>query len=371
MSGKRRKVVLSGELSVVVRSGWRCMMLRLLVISLLVLLVALGGCGGGGEVANRMGSYASSTIGTNFLEPGRLGAHGQWLSEKNGIVYTCSAGHIDIAHLRNTADWTAFLIDKSFKHLMKGDTEFRFRLEKPSQCYVQITYPRIWYDLSVRDKEYVARYISIRLGEYLAYNASVWHEIITWFGYKCTGVYPEFASAFSWEDTFSNVLGSHIGALACQDSENDFDKAVTLILDQELRKLNVQSRTVARGAADQMKGQWFSGDGPFVDMKKRNFDIGLDDGYVEPWTVSSVRQCSGLAAKPYRVPDIGFLSDYGFTVKFEIEPKCMEKDRILGVVYPNARGRKRRIEPAVHFAGLMSYIKEEAIGKYGPDVQVP
>ncbi len=30
-------------------------------------------------------------------------------AEGNGILYTCHAGHIDIAHARKAADWTGFL----------------------------------------------------------------------------------------------------------------------------------------------------------------------------------------------------------------------------------------------------------------------
>jgi len=42
----------------------------------------------------RPGSYHSSTIGTNFADPERLGRHGYYfsLTEQNGIVYTCRAG---------------------------------------------------------------------------------------------------------------------------------------------------------------------------------------------------------------------------------------------------------------------------------------
>lgn len=52
-------------------------------------------------------------------------------------------------------------------------------------------------------------------------------------------------------------------------------------------------------------------------------------------------------------------------MKLEIEPREWEKDRILRTVYPD---KKKRLEPARHFACIMDYIKDDAVKKYGPDV---
>ena len=65
-------------------------------------------------------------------------------SEKNGQVYTCKAGHIDLAHLRKSADWTAVLAKKTFKCLMKDKRKFSFELREPSTYYVTLTYPDNW-----------------------------------------------------------------------------------------------------------------------------------------------------------------------------------------------------------------------------------
>lgn len=354
------------------------MMLRLLAVTYLSLLLlgAIGCQDGGfnGQPRTRMGFYASSTLGTNFLDPEHLGQHGYRysLSEKNGIAYTCKAGHIDIAHLRKSVDWTAFLAAKTFEHLMKDEVKFSFKLREPSRHFVQLTYPENWKDLSENDKEHIAHDISIRLGQYFAYITATWHEILTWFGYKYTGIYSEFPSAFSWEDTFSNLLGTHIGVLALQDSEHTFNEAVTLALDRELEKLDVQPSRTARRAAKKVRGLWFSGDLLFfIDMKRRNFDIGLTDGFVTPWLVPSLCECEGAEAQPYPVPNLDFLSEYGFSAKFEIEPREWEKDNVLNVVYPDRKERKKRLEPVIHFAPIMDYIKEDAVKKYGSDVGMP
>jgi len=321
----------------------------------------------------RLACYASSTIGTRFIDPERLGSHGyrRSRSEKNGIVYTRKGGHIDIAHLRKTADWTAFLAAKTFQHIMDNETEFSFKLREPSLYFVQLTYPRYWQDLSRQQKAHIAYDISIRLGQYFAYTACSWHEMLTWFGYKAAGFYPEFPSAFSWEDMFSNALGTHIAFLAIWDNEHTFDEAMTLAIDRELRALQVQPKHIAIRAAKTVRGKWFSGDFLFVDLIKRNFDIGLDDGFVTPWIVPSVSGCDAAEAQSYPIPNLNSVFDYGFSVKLEIEPKEWEKDQILKIVYPDEKQEENRLQPAIHFAPIMKYIKQDAVTRYGPDVGSP
>jgi len=347
--------------------------LQLLAIAFLSFL-SLGaiGCRFDGAPRSRLGCYPTSTVGTRFLKPRSLGSH-QYrfgLSEKNGIVYTCNAGHIDVTHIRIAADWTAYLATKSLVCLTKSNAGFSFRLRTdPTKYFVRITYPEYWQELPPKHRERIACELAINLGQYLAFTATTWHEIITWFGYKCVGVVPEFPSAFSWEDSFSNLLGTHIAAQALWDIHHTFDEAVTLAIERELKNLAVQPTQTAIYAAEKMRGRWFSGHIMFlVSMKKRNFDIGVDDGYVTPTLVPSVCRCTGAIAKPYPVPTLDCLSQYGFSVKLEIEPREMEKRKVLKIAYPNAKKRKKRIEPAIHFARIMDYIKKDAVKKYGRDL---
>jgi hypothetical protein len=304
-------------------------------------------------------------VGTRFLDPADLGPHAYRFNfwEKNGIVYTCKAGHVDIAHLRIGADWTAYLAAKTFECLMQDDTGFSFRLSvEPSRYFVRIMYPANWQDQPQEDKERIARDVSIKLGQYLAFSATTWHEILTWFGYRCIGVIPEFPSAFSWEDSFSNLLGTRLAASILQDPEADFDKEMTLAIDRELERLGAQSRHTARWAAEKMRGQWFSGQLLFlVDTKRRNLDIGLDDGRVSPTIVPDLSECKGAEVQSYPVPDLDFLSEYGFSVRLEIEPREWEKNKILRAAYPDGQNAGRRLEPAIHFARLMYHIQQDAV----------
>jgi len=343
--------------------------MKFLAVTFLSLL--LFGTNGCRKPPIRMGAYATKTIGTRFANPENLGRHNS-RSEKNGQVYTCKAGHIDLAHLRKAADWTAVLAEKTFKHLMKNETEFSFRLREPSVYFVMLTYPKNWENLPQKDKERIARNVSIELGQYFSYTATTWHEIITWFGYKCTGIYSEFPSAFSWEDMISNLLGTYGAGQALRDTKHSFDEAMTLVLDRQLEILDVQPRHIAKLASKKMKGDWYSGGLLFfVKMKKRNFDIGLDDGFITPSTVPSLRGCEEVEAPIFLTPNPDTLLEYGFSVKLKIKPTLWERRKILNVVYPNRKARKKQIEPVIHFAPIMDYIKKEAVKKYGPDVQKP
>ena len=73
----------------------------------------------------RFGSYPSSTLATKFLGAD-IGTHGYYYtySEKNGIVYTLRGGHIDTAHVRIAADWTAYLSALTYKHVMDNESGF-------------------------------------------------------------------------------------------------------------------------------------------------------------------------------------------------------------------------------------------------------
>lgn len=314
----------------------------------------------------RMGSFASSTFATTFLGPENLGKHSYRYNffERSGIMYTCDGGHIDIAHLRNAADWTAYLAAITYDRMMDNAAEFKFRLAEGTIGCVRIEYPGDWPPADESERAAVLYDMSTGLGQYFAYHASIWHEIATWFGYKCSGFISEFGSAFSWEDTFSNLLGCHIGYMALYDDEHSFNKAVTLAMNAELQKLHVQSKKTARRASDMVRGRWFSGDMPVVVMKGRNFDIGLDDGAVTPWIVHGLDECQNPRAHAYSVPDLAFLDEYGFSVKFEIEPKIWEKNKIFSIVYPDGE-KKKRFEPATQLAVVMDYIRKEAARHYG------
>jgi len=320
----------------------------------------------------RVGYLPTTTLLTVFSGPEELGQHGyrpNW-TEKNGIVYTCRAGHIDIAHARVAIDYTLLFTAKAYQQIMRGETEYTFKLYEPSRYFVRLTYPENWEHLSQKDKEQIAYNVSIRIGQYIAFCATNWHEIITWFGYRSKGLEPEFPSAFTWEDIFSHLIGTHVAVIAIEDTDHTYNEAVTLALEKELQRLGVQSGHTSKRASESVRGRWFSGDYYFITINKRNLDIGLDDGFVTPWLIPSVSECEGAVAQPYPVPDIGTISEYGFSVKFEIEPRIWQEKAILNAAYSNSNRKGKRIDPVIHFAPIMDYIKKDAVRRYGPDVDI-
>jgi hypothetical protein len=312
----------------------------------------------------RYGTYPCAIFGTPYLGP-ELGVHAYHWSpfEKDGIVYTCSAGHVDIIHVRIAADWTAYLIAESYKHLMNSDSHFSYKLAVDrSREFVHISYPKGWASLPRRTRSEISRKIAFAMGPYLTFTMVTWHEILTWYGFKCIGLPVEFASAFSWEDSYSNVLGTILAVRALRDTQHPYDQAMEIVLDGEMRKLGIQPVRVARQASDAVKGKWFTGNfALFVDMKKRNFDIGLDDGFVTPTLVPDMAQCPDACPVSYPVPNLDLLQEYGVSITMEIEPHEWEKDRILRIVHQD-----KRINPALHFPQIMDHMRRQAAAWYDP-----
>ena len=325
--------------------------------------IAVGGCSIDGQPRNRTGSYATATLGTNFLDPNNLGKHSYltpFNHEKDGIVYTCRGGHLDLTHVRIVADNTRYLYYTIRKTLMLTASEFTFKAsDGPSLYYVHLKYPDNWTSLSRNDQKVIANEVSLELSPYLSYMMITWHEVLTWFGYKSTGLFPEFPSAFSWEDTYSNLVGARLGVQAIADQEHDFDTAMTIALKQELEYLGVQSAATARAASEKMKGKWWNGT-PFliyVEMKERNMDMGYVDGFITPTLVPDM--CKGATPQSYPAMKLTELTRRGFSMTIEIEPREFEKKEIFKIVYPDGKGK--RIEPAVHLPLIMEYIKKQGI----------
>jgi len=319
----------------------------------------------------RLSCYASSTIGTTYLDSRKLGTHSYKASkaEKNGIIYTCRGGHIDTPHLRKGADWTAYLADRAYQTLLKGKSEFSFQFYEPSRYYVHITYPDNWKELDEGQRSQTVQEISIGLGQYCAFTGLTWHEIVTWFGYRPVPLYPEFSSAFSWEDSYSNLMGTHIAGIALRDTQREYNEAMTAALEQEITKLGPRSKRTAREAAEGMRGKWFTGDFLFlVSMIGRNLDIGVGDGFVTPWLVRSLPECPDAEPFDYPAPNLDFLAEYGFCAKLEIEPKEAGRKKILSIAYPDSADRRKRIEPAIHFKAIMKYLEDDYEKRYGSEV---
>jgi len=317
----------------------------------------------------RYGAYPTSILGTPWAGQ-KLGTHGYYYrpSEKNGIGYACRAGHVDIMHVRIAADWTAYLAGESYKHIMKGDDTFSYKLlVDRSRNHVYLSYPENWQSLPQEERSRIAREVALAMGPYLTFTMTTWHEIITWYGFQCIGLPTEYASAFSWEDSYSNLLGTRLASKALLDREHPYDEAMTIALDEEMAKLGVQSAKYAKQMSESVYDSWYKGRvSMFVDLRRRNFDIGLDDGLVTPVLLPNAAGCEGAEPVSYPVPTLDALAKYGFAARVEIVPREWERNKVLRIVYPDKKGK--RIIPTKHFPIIMAQIRKEAEAKYGAEM---
>lgn len=305
----------------------------------------------------RMGCLPTHTFAGTFLNPENLGSHSYGPLggpfEGDGIVYTCKGGNIDVTHLRWNADYTRYAVNRTKKTLMRKGKGFSFNLAfEPSTHQIRFSYPDNWDDLPKQEKESIADEVAFAVGPYVAYGATMWHEILTWFGTHYMGFEPEFNSAFSWEDSYSNLLGTHLAVRAMRNKEHSYDKAMTIAIEEELDMLGVQPRSVAIEAAEQVRGKWYTGNLQ-VKISMRNLDMGLNDGFVSPTIIPDVADCDGEPVN-YPVPNVDILDKYGLAMTYEIKPNVFEQGKVFKVI------DAKRIYPAQHYPAIMAHISKEA-----------
>ena len=340
-----------------------------LLISLL-LAAALPGCQVDTRPRLRISDYFGSPTEIRFPDPNDLGPHclEPCPDEKLGLIYTCKAGFIDLGHLREAADRTHYAAGFIYHNILRNYTNCSTRIIEPSRYHLKILYPHGWRTLPYTERQAIAREISIIYGQYLAHTSLIWHEIITWYGFSSAGIFPENISAFSWEDPYSDVLGTYLGMTALGKSGKSFEKTMEQLIYQTLDKLDAQPSDVAQQAARQVKGEWFEGGYYFfVKMKKRNFDVGLDDGVVTPWLVPGI--CPDAVPLGCPVPNPGSILDkYGFKMRLEIDPAVFEKDKIYKHLNLKA---SERVNPSVHFPRIIEAIRKQAQQLDGSGVDTP
>ena len=336
------------------------------LISLITVVLLTTGCNLSAPRA-RMGCLATATPGTRFLDPNSLGTHSYGYNpfEVNGIVYTCKAGHIDITHLRWNADYTRYLAKRIKQTLLKGKDGFKFNLALEISIHkIKFEYPDNWDSLSDQEKEGIADDVANKIGPYLAFNATLWHEILTWHDVHFAGIEPEFNSAFSWEDMYSNLLGTELAAQVISDPNNNhnnrsYDRALSAAIRDRLDELEVLSGDVAYEASKSMKGKWFTGTFNVATLRK-NMDAGFDDGFVTPILVPGI--CPGAEPVPLAVPTTDVLDQYGLTMTYRVYPQEFERGKILKVIHPN--GGCPYIDVEQDFPAYLDWIKTTAKEKY-------
>ncbi|MBK8506631.1 MAG: DUF4056 domain-containing protein [Saprospiraceae bacterium] len=185
---------------------------------------------------------------TQIISISELGEHRYLGSQEegNGIIYTARGGFIDLGHVRDQADWTAYLFLQIEALKGTGESILPLRYEGGAKS-LQLN---LSCELSVFDTRLLAGAI--------AYDISVWHEIATWFGASMVPMIPERYSSFSVEDAYSNVLGITLGIEALK-SDLPYDQAMTQLIDESLCRLGAVSTNEETFAAmEDVKDLWWT-----------------------------------------------------------------------------------------------------------------
>ncbi len=181
-----------------------------------------------------------------------FGEDHSWKKEKNGLIYTCKAGFIDITHLRDHADITLHIYNKLLNndkviHVKKFPTKRKF----------------IVGDVSNLSREDLAS-----LAASMAYEIAVWHEIATL--PKFNGFNIQANSAFSVEDNISNYLGTELGYLAIV-ANTDFNSEMTRSISDFLVQAEAaDSKEATENILDDLKKSWWKNGFGFKSVLKRD-----------------------------------------------------------------------------------------------------
>jgi hypothetical protein len=245
-----------------------------------------------------------------------------------GIVYTVRGGFLDIAHIRNTADMTAYIHARVSHAVRAGWGCVRFRGHEPCVYTVRLEYPVWWAGLSARERAEVGEEYALRLSQRLAVQVMTWHEILTWYGYKSTGLVSEEGSAFTYEDGPSHVVGALIAGEALRAARNgeDFDAQVTVLLAQTLEELGAVGKEGLSEAVSAVEGDWWAGGAAL----RRHVATGLD-GPLTAWLAPGLSFDDGSGPQLWALPDLGDVMghDCAGLAAVRIDPKVFEKGRVL------------------------------------------
>ncbi len=280
------------------------------------------------------------------------------LDERNAHLYTCRGGFIDLAHVRDNADWTAYLISELDTLLGSGKT-----LDLPPEAGARRL--KLPARAVVGDRAEVVRLVAQRV----ALDLSIWHEIASWYGFSLVPVFPERLSAFSPEDFYSNVIGTELGVRAYR-SPQPFDDAMNHELVAATQALDPVPGAVTRRAFQLIDGLWWDSRRfvPDTDMvTRRSLAIGP---VVTPWRVpgGDAALCGGrdLPAQtieaPERTPSGEALATY---YRLEFDP---DVTLLQGAPFP-ALGVDRIT--SLDFGWIVATVRDQMLTELGPDFESP
>ena len=236
----------------------------------------------------------------NILGPEDLGEHkydgglpltgdlgrDAFMTDKNGLVFTCRAGFVDTAHLSLWADFSLYLMSWVGRHLESGGT----LPLKDEGGQREIVLEPIDPDLLYR---YGVRQLTVPLAQWLAWKMSVWHEIATWYGWSHVPMFSELASAFSPEDFYSNLLGIKLAGVLVYEraaiSEEGYNEEMTNLIRLALEELGALPAELGHAAMMYSDGVWWDSKAMLPSkalVLRRYFDV--RGNRVAPWRITDI-----------------------------------------------------------------------------------
>ena len=231
--------------------------------------------------------------------------------ERNGIIYSRLGGFIDMAHLRDQADKTAYFYSLFTQIKNEGFEKIKLAKEGGKGTL----YLKSLNKLSPHDIAQLAGRVS--------YDLSVWHEIATGFGVSSIPLISERFSSFSVEDVYSNLLGVILGIKAIE-SDLPYEEAMTKFIDETLCNLEgakTESETIA--AYDLVKYLWWTNEVGLPDngiTLARNYSFFPD---VIPMLIPDSLQktiCPAILSVPVELANGEPLTSY-YTIKYIVGRK--------------------------------------------------
>lgn len=294
-----------------------------------------------------------------------------WIGESRGIVYTCRAGFLDLAHIRDTVDMAWYVHRELSNAVARGQTTAVVRGIDPSRHHITLNLTESWQaDLGRPRREQTPELDAALIDTALraAWIAMTWHEIITWYGYKSTGVFPEDRSAFTYDDVPSHAVGLEIARQVLEQRIEDvdhFNQFVTAELTRVLQDLDPVSPDDTDRAADLVEQVWWESARP----KRMYLDIGMASGCITPWLVPDMDVCADDEPRVFNVPQLrdALRSDGRPLVRIEIEPRIWESRAIRASI----PGEPDRILPYRDFPHMIEHIRRESAVTLGPSFDRP
>ena len=293
--------------------------------------------------------------------------------EANGLLYTCNAGFIDTAHVRETVDWSAYFVAQLDRHLERGAT---IALSPEGAERRLVIHPA--------PPELIERYgryeLIVALAQWIAYEASVWHEIAQWYGWSLVTLYPETLSGFSPEDPISNAIGVKLlsGADVEQvlGSELTYNRHVDQLIQKSLAELNPVPAEVGEEVVRALDDVWWDSQASLPEnalVRRRYLDTDteleawlLPDHLASPELRTKLAEHCGQSPQPavIHIPDSLGGVPFSELATLEITPegRTAEQPIMRELGFPITQE---------DFPRLMEQVKAETVAAFGPGADRP